>query len=191
MISQARMPESSTIFCATRYGNVMASRGSVIPLFVEQILCNKALTLTDPDMTRFLMSLNDSVDLVLHALTNGLQGDLFVQKAPSSTIKTLADAMLDLFNSSAGYKIIGTRHGEKLFETLLSREEKTRAIEVDRYFRIPMDDRDLNYDNYFAIGEDSISNNTDYTSHNTEILDHEGVKNLLLNLEFIKERLDA
>ena len=169
----------------------MASRGSVIPLFVQQILNNIPLTITDPHMTRFLMSLNDSVDLVLHALTNGQQGDLFVQKAPSSTIKTLAETMLDLFNSSVGYKIIGTRHGEKLYETLLSREEKSRALEEERYFCVPMDDRDLNYEKYLALGESSISNNTDYTSHNTDILDQEGVKNLLLNLDFIKESLDV
>jgi UDP-N-acetylglucosamine 4,6-dehydratase/5-epimerase len=192
MISKARMRgPGDTIFCATRYGNVMASRGSVIPLFVEQIRQEKGLTVTDPTMTRFLMSLEDSVDLVLHAFTNANQGDIFVQKAPASTVKDLAQALKELFNSDVMIKIIGTRHGEKLYESLLSREEMIKAEDVKGYYRVPMDARDLNYDKYFVDGEHLAPDTEDYTSHNTERLNVEQVKSLLLTLDFIRGSLNA
>ncbi|MDB4220757.1 polysaccharide biosynthesis protein [Amylibacter sp.] len=192
MISKARMRgPGDTIFCATRYGNVMASRGSVIPLFVEQIRQEKGLTVTNPTMTRFLMSLEDSVDLVLHAFTNANQGDIFVQKAPASTVKDLAQALKELFNSDVMIKIIGTRHGEKLYESLLSREEMIKAEEVKGYYRVPMDARDLNYDKYFVDGEHLAPDTEDYTSHNTERLNVEQVKSLLLTLDFIRGSLNA
>lgn len=192
MISKARMRgPGDTIFCATRYGNVMASRGSVIPLFVEQIRQEKGLTVTDPTMTRFLMSLEDSVDLVLHAFTNANQGDIFVQKAPASTVKDLAQALKELFNSDVMIKIIGTRHGEKLYESLLSREEMIKAEDVKGYYRVPMDARDLNYGKYFVDGEHLAPDTEDYTSHNTERLNVEQVKSLLLTLDFIRGSLNA
>jgi len=180
-----------TILCATRYGNVMASRGSVIPLFLDQILSNKPITITDPNMTRFLMSLDESVDLVMYAFENANTGDIFVQKAPASTIQTLAQAMKELLNKDIEIKIIGTRHGEKLFESLVSREEMARAEDLGGYFRIPSDSRDLNYGKYFVEGELEVSLYEDYTSHNTHRLDVEGVKNTLLQLDIIREALDA
>ena len=188
--AKARMPGSGeTLFCATRYGNVMASRGSVIPLFVEQIKNGLPLTITDPNMTRFLMSLEDSVDLVLHAFSNARQGDIFVQKAPSSTVLDLAKALLDIFQARNPVKIIGARHGEKLYESLLSREEKARAEDEGRYFRVPMDARDLNYGKYSTDGELNTAMFEDYTSHNTVRLDVDGVKTLLLNLAYIRAEL--
>src|SRR5690606_24826556 len=177
--------------CATRYGNVMASRGSVIPLFIEQLRSGEPLTVTDPNMTRFLMSLEDSVDLVLHAFEHGQQGDLFVQKAPASTVGDLAQALKELFSHGNPVRVIGTRHGEKLYESLVSREEMAKAEDMGRYYRIPADNRDLNYKKYFVEGEEKISELDDYTSHNTERLDVPGIKELLLKLDYIKEQLDA
>lgn len=183
--------ETEAVFCSTRYGNVMASRGSVIPLFVSQIKQGQALTVTDPNMTRFLMSLEDSVDLVLYAYAHGQQGDIFVQKAPASSLGDLAQALKELFNSSCGIRIIGTRHGEKLYESLISREEMAHAQDMGAYYRIPADNRDLNYAKYFSEGDQGISFLDDYTSHNASRLDVEQVKKLLLNLEYIKEELNA
>jgi UDP-N-acetylglucosamine 4,6-dehydratase len=183
--------EEGTVLCATRYGNVMASRGSVIPLFVDQLKAGGRVTVTDPKMTRFLMSLEDSVNLVLHAFKHGRQGDIFVQKAPASTIGDLAQALTELFNSKSSVKVIGTRHGEKLYETLVSREEMARAEEKGQYYRIPTDDRDLNYDRYFVEGEKSISELEDYNSHNTSQLAVPEVKALLSKLRYIRDELDA
>ena len=185
------VPTGGTVICATRYGNVMASRGSVIPLFVDQIRREEPLTVTDPSMTRFLMSLEDSVDLVLHAFEHGEQGDIFIQKAPASTVEDLAKALLKLFSSSSALKIIGTRHGEKLYESLVSREEMAKADDMGRYFRIPADNRDLNYKKYFIEGEQRISEVDDYTSHNTDRLNVAGVEALLLKLDYIQEMLRA
>lgn len=192
MVAKSRMiPANGPVICATRYGNVMASRGSVIPLFVDQLRTGGALTVTDPEMTRFLMSLEDSVDLVLHAFEHGQQGDLFVQKAPASTVGDLAEALKQLFGKKNEVKVIGTRHGEKLYESLVSREEMAKAEDMGRYYRIPADNRDLNYAKYFVEGEERISEFDDYTSHNTERLDVPGIKELLLKLDYIKEQLDA
>jgi UDP-glucose 4-epimerase len=192
MVAKARMQQKGdTIFCATRYGNVMASRGSVIPLFVSQLKEGKPLTITDPKMTRFLMSLEDSVDLVLYAFKHGRQGDIFVQKAPSSTVADLVQALKEIFSLDNPVKVIGTRHGEKLYESLVSREEMAKAHDVGNYFRIPADNRDLNYAQYFSEGEEKISHLEDYTSHNTERLNVKDVKSLLLKLDFIKEALNA
>jgi len=192
MVAKSRSRTSSeTVFCATRYGNVMGSRGSVIPLFIQQLRAGKQLTVTDPSMTRFLMSLEDSVDLVIHAFSNAEQGDIFVQKAPASTIGDLAAAVSELLAVSRPIKIIGTRHGEKLFESLLSREEMARADKMERYFRVPSDDRDLNYDKYFVEGETTVSAFEDYTSHNTTQLSVYDIKELLLTLPFIREALHA
>lgn len=192
MVAKSRMQrDGETVFCATRYGNVMASRGSVIPLFVSQIKEGKPLTVTDPNMTRFLMSLEDSVDLVLYAYEHGQQGDIFVQKAPASTVADLAQALTELFGSKERSRIIGTRHGEKLFESLISREEMAHAQDMGGYYRIPADNRDLNYAQYFSEGEEKISHSEDYTSHNTNRLNVEQVKSLLLKLDFIKEELNA
>jgi UDP-glucose 4-epimerase len=192
MVAKARMRrDGETVLCATRYGNVMASRGSVIPLFVRQIREGKPLTVTDPAMTRFLMSLEDSVDLVLHAFEHGRQGDIFVQKAPASTVGDLAQALRELFASDVPIRIIGTRHGEKLYESLLSREEMARAADMGRYFCVPPDDRDLNYNKYFVEGETQMSAFDDYTSHNTERLDVGRIKALLMTLDFIRDELDA
>ncbi|WP_353191895.1 polysaccharide biosynthesis protein [Pandoraea pnomenusa] len=191
-VAKARIQgPGDTVFCATRYGNVMASRGSVIPLFTGQIKEGKELTITDPTMTRFLMSLEDSVDLVLHAFEHGRQGDIFVQKAPASTVEVLAQALIELFQSKSQMRIIGTRHGEKLYESLVSREEMARTEDMGRYYRVPADNRDLNYAKYFVQGETKISLAEDYTSHNTTRLDVEEVKKLLLSLEFIQEQLRA
>jgi len=183
--------ENGPVVCCTRYGNVMASRGSVIPLFINQMKSKEALTVTDPNMTRFLMSLEDSVDLVLHAFEHAHQGDIFVQKAPSSTLSDLAQALKELFNSQSLVRVIGTRHGEKLYESLISREEMAKAEDMKRYYRIPADNRDLNYKKYFVEGETNISEVDDYTSHNTERLNVEEVKSLLLKLDCIKEELRA
>ena len=192
MVAKARMRgPGETVLCATRYGNVMASRGSVIPLFIDQIKNNKALTVTDPSMTRFLMSLDDSVDLVIHAFKNADQGDIFVQKAPASTVQDLAQALKELFRSDSDIKIIGTRHGEKLYESLLSREEMAKAEDMERYYRVPIDGRDLNYNKFFVDGEASVSYADDYTSHNTTRLDVPGVKELLMKLPVIRSALDA
>ena len=192
MVAKARMQnEGETVLCATRYGNVMASRGSVIPLFVSQLKEGKPLTITDPNMTRFLMSLEDSVDLVLHAYEYGAQGDIFIQKAPASTVADLAQALKELFNRGNPIRIIGTRHGEKLYESLVSREEIARAEDMLRYYRIPADNRDLNYNTYVNDGNEKISHFDDYTSHNTERLDVEQVKALLLKLDYIKAELNA
>jgi UDP-glucose 4-epimerase len=185
------VPGGGPVFCCTRYGNVMASRGSVIPLFVDQIKADEPLTVTDPNMTRFLMSLEDSVDLVLHAFAHGRQGDIFVQKAPASTVGDLAQALMQLFAKVAPVRIIGTRHGEKLFETLVSREEMAKVEDVGNYYRIPADNRDLNYNKYFVEGETHISELDDYTSHNTHRLDVEGVMQVLSRLSYIMEALDA
>ena len=190
MVAKARMLGSGeTVLCATRYGNVMASRGSVIPLFVSQLKAGRPLTITDPNMTRFLMSLEHSVDLVLYGLEHGSQGDIFVQKAPASTVGDLAQALVEIFAKSNPIQIIGTRHGEKLFESLVSREEMARAEDMERYYRIPADNRDLNYNKFFSDGEETISHLDDYTSHNTERLDVEQVKVLLRNLDFIRDEL--
>ena len=192
MVSKARMQqEGETVFCATRYGNVMASRGSVIPLFVSQIKSGMPLTLTDPNMTRFLMSLEDSVDLVLYAYEHGQQGDIFVQKAAASTVADLAQAITELFSGKEKTYIIGTRHGEKLYESLISREEMAHAEDRGDYYRIPADNRDLNYAKFFSEGEDKISHLDDYTSHNTNRLSVEQIKSLLLKLDYIKGELNA
>ncbi|AXM95959.1 polysaccharide biosynthesis protein [Pseudomonas plecoglossicida] len=192
MVAKSRMiPADGPVICATRYGNVMASRGSVIPLFVEQINRGESLTVTDPEMTRFLMSLEDSVDLVLHAFEHGQQGDIFIQKAPASTVGDLAEALQQLIGKTVPVKVIGTRHGEKLYESLVSREEMAKSEDMGRYYRVPADNRDLNYKKYFVEGEQKISEGDDYTSHNTERLDVEGVKRVLLKLDFINEVLNA
>ncbi len=192
LVAKSRIvPEGGTVICATRYGNVMASRGSVIPLFVSQLQAGESLTVTDPLMTRFLMSLEDSVDLVFHAFEHAKQGDVFVQKAPASTVEDLAQALKELYKSDLPVKIIGTRHGEKLYESLISREEMVKAEDMKRYYRIPADNRDLNYNKYFIEGEENMSEVDDYTSHNTEQLDVPAVKELLLKLDFIQETLNA
>lgn len=192
MVAKARMQnEGETVFCATRYGNVMASRGSVIPLFVSQLKSGTPVTITDPHMTRFLMSLDDSVDLVLHAFEHGKQGDIFVQKAPASTVEDLAQALLQIFPSKSEIRMIGTRHGEKLFETLVSREEMAKADDQGDYYRIPADNRDLNYAKYFSDGEEKIADFEDYTSHNTRRLDVAEVVQLLRKLDFIQGELSV
>jgi len=181
--------DSVTKICCTRYGNVMASRGSVIPLWVEQMKAGNPITITDPNMTRFMMTLEDAVDLVLYAWKNGENGDLFVQKAPAATLSTLATALKELYHSNSEIRVIGTRHGEKLYETLVSREEMAKAEDMGNYFRIPCDNRDLNYDKFFIEGEENISSIEDYHSHNTSQLDVQGMKDLLLKLDFIKNDL--
>jgi UDP-glucose 4-epimerase len=190
MVAKARMSKKKeTLLCATRYGNVMTSRGSVIPLFIDLIKSGKPLTITDPNMTRFLMSLEDSVNLVLHAFTHGKQGDIFVQKSSAATIGDLAQALKEIFSVKNTIKIIGTRHGEKLYESLLSREEMVIAKNAGKYYRIPMDDRDLNYEKYFIKGQKNISVSEDYTSHNTKKLKVNELKKLLLKLELIKKAI--
>ncbi|MCT8821115.1 polysaccharide biosynthesis protein [Glaesserella parasuis] len=191
IVAKSRNLEGTgTTICCTRYGNVMASRGSVIPLFVDQIRQGKAFTVTDPEMTRFMMTLDDAVDLVLYAFENGQNGDIFVQKAPAATIATLAKAITELLSvPNHPIDIIGTRHGEKAFEALLSREEMLHAIDQGYYFRVPADQRDLNYGKYVETGNLRISEVTDYNSHNTERLDVEGMKKLLLKLEFIRSMI--
>ena len=190
MVAQSRLCDpKKTVLCATRYGNVMGSRGSVIPLFVKQLLAKEPLTITDPTMTRFLMSLEDSVDLVMYAFTHAQPGDIFVQKAPAATITDLATALQQLLKTNLPVKIIGTRHGEKLYESLVSREEMARAEDREGYYRIAADTRDLNYDKYFTEGELAVSENEDYTSHNTQRLDVEGVKKTLLPLDLIQKAI--
>ena len=182
--------DGATTICCTRYGNVMASRGSVIPLWIEQIKSNNVITITDPNMTRFMMTLDDAVDLVLYAFQHGKNGDLFVQKAPAATLDVLADALKQLYQADTEIKIIGTRHGEKLYETLVTREEMARAEDMGNYFRIPCDSRDLNYDKYFIKGNQEITSFDDYHSHNTKRLDIEGMKTLLLKLDLIKNDIE-
>ena len=181
----------ATVISGTRYGNVMASRGSVIPLFVELMQNGKDLTLTDPKMTRFMMTLGDAVDLVLFAFNNAEPGDMFVQKAPAATIETLAKALVDLYKSDSKLKVIGTRHGEKLYESLLTREERVKAEDLGDYYRVPADNRDLNYANFFSEGEIDMNKVEDYHSHNTEQLDVEGMKKLLLKLDFISKDIQS
>jgi UDP-glucose 4-epimerase len=181
---------AKTVICATRYGNVMASRGSVIPLWIDQIKTGKEITITDPNMTRFMMTLNDAVDLVLYAFTNGHNGDLFIQKAPAATLETLAEALKDLFKSNTPIRVIGTRHGEKLYESLVTREEMAKAVDMGNYFRIPCDDRDLNYDKYFVEGQKDLANICDYHSHNTHRLDIKEMKDLLLKVDTIRNNLE-
>ena len=190
MIAKARTyTDRKTIFCGTRYGNVMGSRGSVIPLFIKQILSKEPITVTDPLMTRFMMSIDDAVDLVLYAFKNGNPGDIFIQKAPSATIGMLAEALKTIFNAKNEIVIIGTRHGEKLYETLVTREEMVRAEDMGEYFRIPADDRNLNYSNYFTKGEVEVSENDDYHSHNTKLLDKDELIKILLKLDFVRHSL--
>ena len=177
---------AATTICCTRYGNVMASRGSVIPLFLSQIAAGKDLTVTDPNMTRFMMTLDDAVDLVLFAFEHGENGDLFVQKAPAATIQTLAESIMELLGAHSQVRVIGTRHGEKLYETLVTREEMARAEDMGRYFRIVADTRDLNYDKFFVEGQHTVSRSEDYHSHNTTRLDKDGMKELLLKLDCIR-----
>jgi UDP-glucose 4-epimerase len=187
MIARSRnLDGAKTVFCGTRYGNVMASRGSVIPLFIEQIKAGKELTLTDPSMTRFMMTLEDAVDLVLYAFEHGDNGDIFVQKAPGATIEVLAKALLELYQSDNEIKIIGTRHGEKLYETLVNREDMVKAQDMGDYYRIPADNRDLNYERYYSEGVEDVTKFEEYHSHNTHRLDIEGMKELLLKLPMIR-----
>jgi UDP-glucose 4-epimerase len=188
MAAKARsLPEKSKpVICGTRYGNVMASRGSVIPLFIDQIKAGKDLTVTDPNMTRFMMTLEDAVDLVLFAYENGENGDIFVQKSPASTIHDLAKALVELYQCRSKIKVIGTRHGEKLYETLVNREEMAKATDMGNYFRIKSDNRDLNYERYFSEGQEKLSVLEDYHSHNTERLDVEGTKRLLMKLDIVR-----
>jgi UDP-glucose 4-epimerase len=192
MVAKSRLCDGeTTVLCATRYGNVLGSRGSVVPLFLQQLLEERPLTVTDPNMTRFLMTLEESVELVLHAFTQGRPGDIFVQKAPACTIGDLARALRELLNRSNEIRTIGTRHGEKLYESLVSREEMARAEDQGRYYRIPADARDLNYDKYFVEGEPAVSASEDYTSHNTRRLDVAQVKEILLRLAIVREAIDA
>lgn len=181
--------DGKTTICCTRYGNVMASRGSVIPLWVEQVKDGKEITITDPNMTRFMMTLDDAVDLVVYAFQHGQNGDLFVQKAPAATLSVLAQALKELYRVDTPVRVIGTRHGEKLYETLVTREEMAKAVDMGDYFRIPCDTRDLNYDKFFTEGNEDVSRIGDYHSHNTRRLDVEGMKELLLKLRFIREDL--
>jgi len=192
MVAKARMyGDSPTVFCGTRYGNVMASRGSVIPLFLNQILAGEPLTVTDPNMTRFMMTIEGAVDLVLYAFAHGGPGDIFVQKAPAATIGTLAKALLALMNASNEIRIIGTRHGEKLYETLLNREEMAHAEDLGDYYRVPADARDLNYSNFFSEGKSEVSEAVDYNSHNASRLNVEEMMNLLLQLDCVRQALDG
>lgn len=180
-----------TLICGTRYGNVMASRGSVIPLFIEQIKNGQPLTVTDPNMTRFLMSLEEAVELVVFAFQNAEAGDIMVQKSPASTVGDLAQAIKELFNADNEIKVIGTRHGEKLYETLLTREENVVAMDMGGFYRVPADNRDLNYDKYFVEGDQNLSSEEEYNSHNTERLNIEQIKEKLLQLNYVKEQLES
>ena len=192
VVAKSRLvTDNGPVICATRYGNVMASRGSVIPLFIKQIKSSHDITITDPKMTRFLMSLEDSVDLVLFAFQHAKQGDIFVQKSPAATLHDLAQALLELFQADNKIRTIGTRHGEKLYESLVSREEMVRAEDLGTYYRISADNRDLNYNKYFIEGEESLSNMDDYTSHNTQQLTVAAIKDLLSQLDSIQEAFDA
>ena len=191
-VAKARTADpSKTLISGTRYGNVMASRGSVIPLFIEQIKSGKPLTVTDPDMTRFLMSLEEAVELVIFAFKNAIEGDIMVQKSPSSTVRDLAQALKELFKAENEIKIIGTRHGEKLYETLLTKEEYIVAEDMGDFFRIPADKRDLNYDKFFVEGDKTLTAQDEYNSHNTEILNIEQIKEKLMQLEFVKDELES
>jgi len=191
-IAKARQLDdgAATTICCTRYGNVMASRGSVIPLWVEQIKTGKDITITDPNMTRFMMTLGDAVDLVIYAFQHGRNGDLFVQKAPASTLEILAKALIGLYKSNTNIRVIGTRHGEKLYETLVTREEMVKSENMGDYYRIPCDTRDLNYDKYFDKGQERVSQIEDYHSHNTKRLGVTGMQELLLKLEMIRKDLN-
>lgn len=187
---RAVTPGTTTISC-TRYGNVMYSRGSVIPLFIHQIKSSQPLTITDPNMTRFIMSLDEAVDLVLFAFEHAQPGDLFIQKAPACTMESLVQAILEIFNPNHPISYIGTRHGEKLYETLLTSEEKIKSIDMGNYFRVPVDSRNLNYEQYFEVGSQEISLIEPYTSHNTTLLSVEEIKNKLLSLEEVRTELEA
>ena len=191
MIAKARAQgdKNGTVFCGTRYGNVMASRGSVIPLFIDQLKAGKDLTVTDQNMTRFMMTLDDAVDLVIYAFQHGNNGDMFIQKSPASTIGDLAKALIELYNSDSNVRVIGTRHGEKLYETLVNREEMAKAFDMGAYYRVPADTRDLNYERYFSEGEEKVSIIEDYHSHNTVRLNVTDTKKLLLKLELIRQDL--
>lgn len=192
MVAYSRQqPQNGTILCGTRYGNVMASRGSVIPLFIEQIKAGKPITVTDPDMTRYLMSLEEAVELVVFAYQNGVAGDIFVQKSPASTIIDLAQALIELFEAKTEIRIIGTRHGEKKHETLVNREEMAKAIDLPGYYRIPADTRDLNYDKYFSDGQAKLAEAEDYTSENTYRLSIPEIKEKLLSLQYVRDELAA
>jgi len=190
MIARSRnLNGSGSMFCGTRYGNVMASRGSVIPLFIEQIKSGQPITITNPDMTRFMMTLDDAVELVLHAFKNGQNGDIFVQKSPAATIKTLAEALIELYGANTEIKYIGTRHSEKLYETLVTREDMLKAEDIGNYYRVPADTRDLNYASFFSEGNTTVPELEDYHSHNTTRLEVEGMKELLLKLDIIQSDL--
>lgn len=191
-VSKSRnVPEDQTLICGTRYGNVMASRGSVIPLFIEQIKQHQPLTVTDPNMTRYLMSLEEAVELVIFAFQHAHTGDIMVQKAPASTVGDLAQAIKELFNYDGDIKVIGTRHGEKLYETLLTKEEFIKAEEFDHYYRIPADNRDLNYDKFFKDGSEKLTKQEEYNSHNTYQLNIDEIKEKLLTLEYVREELES
>jgi UDP-glucose 4-epimerase len=192
MIARSRnLSDNDTVLCGTRYGNVMASRGSVIPLFIEQIKAGKPITITNPAMTRFMMTLDDAVDLVLYAFEHGNQGDIFVQKSPAATLDTLARALLELHQANNEIKIIGTRHGEKLYESLLSKEDMAKSEDLGDYYRLPADIRDLNYDRYFTKGDEAYDKLDEYHSHNTHRLDVEGTKKLLLKLKQISNEINT
>jgi UDP-N-acetylglucosamine 4,6-dehydratase len=192
MVAKARMyGETSTIFCGTRYGNVMASRGSVIPLFINQVLAGQPLTVTDPNMSRFMMTIEGAVDLVLYAFNNGRPGDIFVQKAPSATVRVLVEALLKIFDVKNEVRVIGTRHGEKLYETLLNREEMARAEDLGDYYRVVADTRDLNYSSFFSEGQSEVSKANDYNSHNTQLLDVNSTMELLLKLKCVQDALSG
>jgi len=192
MVAQSRNCDPSrTVLCATRYGNVMGSRGSVIPLFVRQICAGEPVTVTDPSMTRFLMSLDESVDLVLYAFLNARPGDIFVQKSPASTVRDLAAALMEVMGREVPAKVIGTRHGEKRFETLVSREEMARAEDFGRYYRVPADARDLNYSRYTDQGSTATSIAEDYTSDNTTLLDPRGVVDLLRSVPYLVDMIEG
>jgi len=192
MVAYSRQqPENGTVLCGTRYGNVMASRGSVIPLFIEQIKAGKPITITDPTMTRYLMSLEEAVELVVYAYQHGVQGDIFVQKSPASTVKDLAQALIEMFEAKTEIKIIGTRHGEKKHETLVNREEMAKAVDLPGYYRIPADTRDLNYEKYFDVGTEIISKQLEYTSENTHRLSINEIKAKLLSLDYVRSELEG
>lgn len=192
MVAKSRsLDKNNTVLCGVRYGNVMATRGSVIPLFIQLIKEGKPITITDPSMTRFLMSIENAVELVLFAYENGNQGDIFVQKSPASTIQDLAIALLELFNADNPIKIIGTRHGEKKHETLVTREDMVKAEDMEQYYRIPADNRDLNYKKYFSEGETEVSQSIDYNSENTIRLSINEIKELLLTLDFVQDELSG
>lgn len=191
-VSKSRnVSEEDTLICGTRYGNVMASRGSVIPLFIEQMKNNEPLTVTDPNMTRYLMSLDDAVELVVFAFEHANTGDIMVQKSPASTVGDLAQAMKELFNYSGDIKVIGTRHGEKLYETLLTKEEFIKSEEFDEYYRVPADNRDLNYDKFFNDGSTELTEQNEYNSHNTYRLSIPEIKEKLLELDYVREELES